>query len=165
VWLHDTPGRTISLTVFQVQPRSVQAGTLTHVRYSWPRTAIPTGNAEWTCSNTDFDRTVAGSDDVTLSYGEYAHEPPADVRSFLKRADRFVDSYEVSLHRLMREWPSTLQPNTSVVKRRLVTLSGVRSFDSLTLDKSGAYVAVTTWVDNPNYGSNGCCVELQKINP
>ena len=32
-------------------------------------------------------------------------------------------------------------------------------------DKSGEYVAVPTWIANPNYQSNGCCVELEKINP
>jgi hypothetical protein len=40
-----------------------------------------------------------------------------------------------------------------------------RAFCSLERDKSGEYVAVPTWVDNPNYLSNGCCVELEKINP
>jgi hypothetical protein len=56
---------------------------------------------------TDFDRTGGSSRDVTLSYGEYANEAPADYASFIERAERFVESYDPSLELLMREWRAT----------------------------------------------------------
>lgn len=56
---------------------------------------------------TDFDRTRGSSRDVTLSYGEYANDAPADYAAFIGRAERFVRSYDSSLEPLMREWRAT----------------------------------------------------------
>jgi hypothetical protein len=56
---------------------------------------------------TDFDRTGGSSRDVTLSYGEYANDAPADYASFISRAERFVGAYDSSLKFLMREWRAT----------------------------------------------------------
>jgi hypothetical protein len=56
---------------------------------------------------TDFDRTGGSSRDVTLSYGEYANDAPADYAPFVRRAERFVESYDPSLELLMREWRAT----------------------------------------------------------
>ena len=56
---------------------------------------------------TDFDLTRGSSGDITLSYGEYAHDAPSDYGAFLARAERFVRSYDSSLEPLMREWRAT----------------------------------------------------------
>jgi hypothetical protein len=61
----------------------------------------------------DIDRTGGSSDDLTLSYGEYAHDAPSDYRSFLGRAERFVQSYDSSLEFLMREWRATKTDKTA----------------------------------------------------
>ena len=56
---------------------------------------------------TEFDRTGGSTPDVTLSYGEYAHDAPSDFGSFIARAERFVRSYGSSHELLMREWRAT----------------------------------------------------------
>jgi hypothetical protein len=56
---------------------------------------------------TDFDRTAGVSRDITLSYGEYATDPPSDWEPFLERAQGFVRSYDSSRDVLMREWRAT----------------------------------------------------------
>jgi hypothetical protein len=53
---------------------------------------------------TDFDRTGGSSRDVTLSYGEYASEPPVDYAAFVRRAERCMESSASSLELLFREW-------------------------------------------------------------
>jgi hypothetical protein len=56
---------------------------------------------------TEFDRTGGASSDITLSYGEYAHDAPSDYGPFIGRAERFVQAYDSSLAFLMREWRAT----------------------------------------------------------
>ena len=56
---------------------------------------------------TEFDRTGGASSDITLSYGEYAHDAPSDYGPFIGRAERFVRAYDPSLAFLMREWRAT----------------------------------------------------------
>jgi len=62
---------------------------------------------------TEFDRTGSGSRDITLSYGEYAHDAPADFGSFIGRAERFVRVCDSSLELLMREWRATRTDKTT----------------------------------------------------
>jgi hypothetical protein len=63
--------------------------------------------------HTEFDRTGSGSRDITLSYGEYAHDAPSDFGSFIGRAERFVRSCDSSPELLMREWRATKTDRTT----------------------------------------------------
>ena len=75
---------------------------------------------------TDFDRTHGSSGDITLSYGEYAHDTPSDYGSFIARAEQFVASYDSSLQLLMREWHATRTDKTSDLPWIIVVESYLR---------------------------------------
>lgn len=75
---------------------------------------------------TDFDRTHGSSGDITLSYGEYAHDTPSDYGSFIARAEQFVASYDSSLQLLMREWRATRTDKTSDLPWIIVVESYLR---------------------------------------
>jgi hypothetical protein len=76
---------------------------------------------------TDFDRSGGSSRDITLSYGEYAHDAPPDYRSFISRAERFVGSYDSSLELLMREWRATRTEKATDLPWIIVVESYLRS--------------------------------------
>jgi hypothetical protein len=79
---------------------------------------------------TEFDRTGGSSSDITLSYGEYAHDPPSDYGPFIRHAERFVRSYDPSLELLMREWRSTRTGKTMDLPWIIVVESSFGQVDS-----------------------------------